>query len=121
MEEGFTKNGQRYDLILDVVGYHSIFDYRRALGPRGMYRMVEGPTGLIFQALLPALLISKVGGKKMGILAHEPNKDLDFLVALIETGKVTPIIDKHYPLREVAEAIQYLGEGRVKGKVVITM
>ena len=57
----------------------------------------------------------------MGILAYKPNKDLAFLVDLIEAGKVVPVIDRCYPLTEVPEALRYLGEGHVKGKVVITV
>jgi NADPH:quinone reductase-like Zn-dependent oxidoreductase len=57
----------------------------------------------------------------MGLLLHKPNKDLAFMKALFETGKVIPVIDRVYPLSEVAEALRYLGEGRVKGKVVISV
>jgi NADPH:quinone reductase-like Zn-dependent oxidoreductase len=122
-QEDFTKSGQRYDLILDVVAYRSIFDYKRALSPKGIFVYVGGSTAAIFQALLLGPLISMTGSKKMGIVMGKPNKkeDLVFLEELFEAGKVVPVIDRHYPLSEVAEALRYLEEGHVKGKVVITI
>ncbi len=119
--EDFTKNGQRYDLILDVAAYHSIFDYKRALSPKGIYVMVGGSTARIFQVMFLGPWISMTGSKKMGILMHKPNKDLAFLKELFEAGKVVPVIDRRYPLSEVAEALRYFGEGHAQGKVVITL
>ena len=121
-QEDFTKNGQRYDLILDVVTYRSIFDYKRVLSPKGIYVMLGGGSwARVFQTMLLGPLISMTGSKKMGILMHKPNKDLAFMKELLEAGKVVPVIDRRYPLREVAEALRYFGEGNVKGKVVITV
>jgi len=77
-QEDFTKNGQCYDLILDFAAHHSIFDYKRALSPKGIYVMVGGSTARIFQAMLIGPLISMTGSKKMGFLAHKPNKDFSF-------------------------------------------
>ncbi|MFC2045822.1 NAD(P)-dependent alcohol dehydrogenase [Chloroflexota bacterium] len=120
-EEDFTKNGQRYDLILDTAAYHSIFDYKRALSPQGIYVMVGGSTAVAQQAMFLGQWISMIGSKKMGILMHKPNKDLAFMKELLEAGKVKPVIDKCYPLSEVAEALRYFGEGHARGKVVITV
>jgi len=122
-QEDFTKSGLRYDLILDVVAYRSIFAYKRALSPKGIYVFVGGSTAAIFQALLLGPLISRTGSKKMGIVMWKPNKkeDLDFLKELFEADKVVPIIDRCYPLSETAEAFRYLEEGHARGKVVITM
>ena len=120
-QEDFTQNEQRYELILDLVASHSIFDYKRALSPRGVYVMVGGSMAHIFQTLLFGSWISMTGRKKMGILGAKPNKDLAFIIELIESGKVIPIIDRQYPLSEVPEALRYLGEGHAKGKVVITV
>jgi NADPH:quinone reductase-like Zn-dependent oxidoreductase len=119
--EDFTKNGQLYDLILDVAAYHSIFDYKRALSPKGIYVVVGGSLARIFQAMFLGPLISMTGSKKMGILAVKPNKDLDLMKKLFETGKVVPVIDRRYTLSEVPEALRYFGEGHVRGKVVITV
>ena len=121
-QEDFTKNGKHYDLILDVKGYHSIFDYRRALAPNGIYVMAGGTTSLVNQLFLLGPWISMFGKKKMSLLLHKPNaKDLDYLNTLLESGKFTPVVDKCFPLSEVAEAIRYFGEGHAKGKVVITI
>jgi len=120
-QEDFTKNGQRYDLILDVAAYHSIFDYKRALSPKGIYVMVGGSTARIFQVMFLGPWISMTGSKKMGILMHKPNKDLAFIKELLEAGKVVPVIDRRYPLSEVPEALRYFGKGHAKGKVVITL
>lgn len=123
-QEDFTKNGKCYDLIIDVVASRSIFDYKRALNSKGIFVMVGGSMSALFQVLLLGSWISKTGkeaGKKMGILVHEPNKGLAFLKELFESGKVKPIIDKCYTLKEVPEAFRYFGEGHVRGKVVLTL
>ena len=119
--EDFTQNGQQYDLILDVMGHHSIFDYRRALGPGGTYVMVGGTTPLANQIMFLGPWISMIGSKKTGLLLHKPNKGMSVLKEFLEAGKVAPVIDRCYPLEAVAEAIRYLGEGHAKGKVVITL
>jgi len=121
-QEDFTKSGQRYDLILAVNGYHPISDYKRALSPKGIYVMIGGSMAQMFQAMLLGPLISMTGSKKMGVLMAKPNKkDLVFMNELLEAGKVVPVIDRRYPLSEVAEAIRYLEEGHARGKVVITV
>ena len=122
-QEDYTKSGQRYDLILDVVAYRSIFAYRRALSPEGVFVYVGGSTKAIFQSLLLAPLISKFGRKKMGVVWQESNRrqDLVFLQELFEAGHVVPVIDRRYPLSELPEALRYLEEGHALGKVVITM
>lgn len=121
-QEDFAKNGQRYDLILDLVASRSIFDHKRSLSSNGTYVMVGGTNSAIFQAMLVGPIISRSGGKKLGILQHRPNAD--DLVAMIEhfeSGKAVPIIDRCYPLSETSEAIKYFSEGGVIGKLVITM
>jgi len=121
-QEDFTKNGQRYDLILAANGYHSIWDYKRALSPKGIYVMAGGSMAQMYQAMLLGPWISMTGSKKMGSLSARPNqKDLVFMKELLEAGKVVPVIDRRYPLSEVAEAIRYLEEGHARGKVVITV
>jgi len=122
-QEDFTKKDQQYDFILDIAGYHSVFDYKRALNPKGIYSIVGGSRATIFQVVLIGPLISITGNKKMGLMAWKPNKkeDLGFIKELIESRKVVPVIDRRYPLSEVAEALRYFEEGQPVGKIVITM
>ncbi len=121
-QEDFTRNGRNYDLILAANGYHSIFDYKRALSLKGIYVTTGGPMAQLFQAMLLGPLISMTGSKKMGALSSKPNqKDLAFLKELLEAGKVVPVIDRRYPLNEVPEALRYLEKGHARGKVVITV
>jgi NADPH:quinone reductase-like Zn-dependent oxidoreductase len=119
--EDFTKNGKQYDLILDVVAHRSVFAYKRALRPNGSYFLTGGSVATISQILLLGPWIKGTTGKKMRILAVRPNlEDMVYITELCEAGKVAPVIDRRYPLSEVPEALRYLGEGRTKGKVVIT-
>ncbi len=121
-QEDFTQNGQRYDLILAANGYHSIGDYKRALSPNGIYVMTGGSGAQMFQAMFLGPWLSMVGNKKMGNLLLKPNKkDLVFVKELLEAGKVVPVIDRRYPLNEVADAIRYLEEGHARGKIAITL
>jgi NADPH:quinone reductase-like Zn-dependent oxidoreductase len=121
-QEDFTKSGQRYDLILATGGYHPISDYKRALSPKGIYVMIGGSTAQKMQAFLLGPWISMTGSKKLGSLKGKPNQeDLVFMSELLEDGKVVPVIDRCYPLSEVAEAFRYFGEGQSQGKVVITV
>jgi NADPH:quinone reductase-like Zn-dependent oxidoreductase len=122
-QEDFTKNGQQYDLILDIAAHHSIFDYKRALSPKGIYSIVGGSRSSILQAVFLGPLISMTGSKKMGLMMWKPNKkeDLVFIKDLFEADKVVPVIDRCYPLSEVAEAFRYFEEGHPQGKIVITM
>jgi NADPH:quinone reductase-like Zn-dependent oxidoreductase len=122
-QEDFTKSGQRYDLIIAANGYHSILGYRRALSPKGICVTTGGSMAQIFQAILLGPLISLIGSKKMGSMgiAKLNQKDLVFVKELLEAGKLVPVIDRCYPLSEVAEAFRYFEEGHVKGKVVITL
>jgi len=122
MREDFTKDGQHYDLILAVNGYHPILDYRRSLSPSGICVVLGGSMAQIFQGLLLGPLVSRIGSKKIGnMLARSNQKDLVFMRELLEAGKVVPVIDRCYPLSEVAEAIRYLVEEHAQGKVVITV
>lgn len=122
-QEDFTKTGQQYDLILDVVAHRSVFDYQRALNPEGIFIIVGGSLGTFLQVVLLGTLISKTGTKKLRINTWEPNKkeDLALLTELFEAGKVVPVIDRRYPLSDVPEALRYLDGGHALGKVIITM
>ena len=121
-KEDFTRNGQTYDLIFAANGYHPLSAYRRALTPQGIYVMVGGKPGQMFQAMLLGTWMSEKGGKKLGgFTARANQQDLVILKALVEAGKVVPVIDKRYALSEAAEALRYLGAGHARGKVVITV
>jgi NADPH:quinone reductase-like Zn-dependent oxidoreductase len=121
-QEDFTRSGRHYDLILAVNGNRSIFDYQRALSPGGIYVMAGGKPAQLFQALLLGPLISLFGMQTMGALTSTPNqKDLLFLKELLESGKLKPVIDRRYPLSDIAQAIRYVEKGHAEGKVVITV
>ena len=125
-QEDFTKGSQRYDLILDNVATRSLADYRRVLTPNGAYIMV-GSTEIghwFGWAVKPleAWLLSPFTSQKLGMILAELNKDdLATLAALMESGKVTPVIDRTYKLSEAAEALRYLEKGHARGKVVVTV
>jgi NADPH:quinone reductase-like Zn-dependent oxidoreductase len=119
--EDFSQQEKTYDLILATAGYRSIFDYKRALAPGGHYVVTGGDMAQIFQPMLLGSWISSEG-RKMTNLSMKPNKkDLTFLKELIEAGKVSPVIDRSYPLSKLPKALQYYGEGRSRGKVVVTI
>ena len=120
--EDFTKNGQRYDLILAANGNRSMFAYKRALAPTGRYVVTGGSMAQLFQAMLLGPLLSTAGRQNMGNVLARPNQnDLACMKELLEAGKVIPVIDRCYPLSETAEAIRYLEAGHARGKVVITV
>jgi NADPH:quinone reductase-like Zn-dependent oxidoreductase len=120
--EDFTKTGQRYDLILDVVAHRSVFAYVRALNPGGTSYFVGGSMGTLFQTLFLGRLIQQATGKKPAILAVRfSTQALSAMLELVHAGKIKPVIDKYYPLRETPQALRDLGERRAKGKLIITM
>jgi len=119
-EENFTQNKQQYDLILDVAAHYSLRSYLRVLKPKGKYVMVGGATKTVNQLLLLGPLFSLFTGKKLGLLMHKANQKLDVLTSLIIQGKISPVIDRSYPLSETAAAIRYVEQGHAKGKVIIT-
>jgi NADPH:quinone reductase-like Zn-dependent oxidoreductase len=119
--QDFTRSGQRYDLILDLFAYRSLFAYPRALRPHGTYFLVGGSLALVFQILLLGPWIKRTSTKNVRILAVPQNrKDLISITELCEAGQVIPVIDRQYPFSEIPQALRYMGEGRARGKVVIT-
>jgi len=119
-QEDFTRNGQHYDLILDIVVCRSFLAYQRALSPQGMCVMVGGSLSrVLFNKVLGTIF--PIQGKTMGLGEWDPNRkeDLTFLQELVEAGKLKPVIDRSYSLNEVPEAFRYLEAGHVRGKVVI--
>ncbi len=120
--EDFTQSGQGYDLILGANAYHSIFAYRRALRPNGIFVMVGGSMARILQAASLGPVLSRLGSKKIRFfIAKISTKDLVFLKDLLETGRIAPVIDRRYPLSEAAEALRYREAGHASGKVVIAI
>ena len=120
--EDFTRNGQRYDLILAANGHHPISDYLRALSPDGIYVVAGGSMLQLFQSALQGRRTSKTGGQKTYVISlTQSQKDLVFMKELLETGKVVPVINGCYPLSKTAEAFRYFEKVHARGKVVITM
>ena len=118
--EDFTSGGTRYDLILAVNGDRSIREYQRALKPNGTCVVVGGSLRQIFAGMLLGPLLG--GRQKFASLTAKPSAaDLELLGGLLEARKITPVIDRSFSLSEVPQALQYLAEGRAKGKVVITI
>ena len=124
--DDIAASGQRYDVILDTGGNRSLSALRRALTPRGTLVIVGAETGGRWlggtDRQLRALLLSPFVDQKLTtFISPESNDDLIVLKQLIESGKVTPAIDRTYPLSEVPAAIRYMEEGRARGKVVIAV
>ena len=127
-KEDFTNGQQRYDLILDNVGTQPLSGLRRALKPKGICVMIGGggpnDGGLVGPMARPinALFLSPFISQKMEMMPAKLNpKDLQLLGDWMRSGKVKPVIDRTYPMDQIAEAIRYLEKGHARGKVVITM
>jgi NADPH:quinone reductase-like Zn-dependent oxidoreductase len=126
--EDFTKDAQRYDVILDNVGNHSLSECRHVLNPEGKYILIGGggpDDGRWIGPLaspVKAFFLSRFVSQEMGMFLADLNKeDLAVLGDLMRAGTVTPVIDRRYTLREVPEAIRYLEQGHARGKVVIAV
>jgi NADPH:quinone reductase-like Zn-dependent oxidoreductase len=121
-KEDFTQNGQQYDLILAVNGYHPISDYLHALKPEGTYVVTGGSMFQLIQVASNRKRISKTGGQKTYIASLVQNqKDLIFIKELLEFGKIMPVIDGCYPLSKTPEAFWYFEKEHPRGKVVISV
>ena len=124
-KEDFTQTAQRYDVMLDLVGSRSLSDCRRALTRQGTYVLVGVRDlgrwfGLARQ--IKALLLSPFVRQRMRVFVVKRNRaDLAVLKDLVEAGKAAPVIDRHYRLSDVPEALRYQGEGHVQGKIVIVV
>ncbi len=118
--EDFTKGAARYDLILDQVGNHTPSALRRVLTPEGRIQPNSGHGGMGY--MLKSAMLSLFMRQHGKLFVADPNReDWDALKQLIEAGKVTPVIDRTYPLSAVPEAMGYAAQGHVRGKVVITI
>lgn len=121
LKEDFTRQGQRYDLILDVKTNRSPVAYARALNPGGVYVTVGGSIARLLQFLALGPLISRLSNKHLRIVALKPNKDLVYVNELFEAAKLVPVIDRAYPLAEVRDAFRRFGTGDHKGKIIVTL
>ena len=123
-KEDFTRSGQRYDLVLDCVGNHSLSACRRVLNPKGILVMVgapyDSPVIRLLARLLGALVLSRFVSQKMVFFIAKVNQeDLTILGEFMATGRVTPVIDKRYRLSELPEAFRYAAEGHSRGKLIV--
>ena len=122
--EDFSRNGQQYDLIYDAVGNRSVWAYARALAPEGRCS-VAGFTTMphMLHVIVLGALVGRINGKHIGTMgtAQPDLDDLEFLKSMFEAGKMTPFIDRCYPLDQVPDAVHYLEEGHARGKVVINV
>jgi NADPH:quinone reductase-like Zn-dependent oxidoreductase len=127
-KEDFTKSGQHYDLIIDNVGNRSVLEYTRVLNPQGRLVMIggggpenQGFIGPLIKPLKMVVLKRFLTQEAGSMLAQMNQKDLTILADLVQTDKITPVIDKTYPFSQLPEAMRYLETGRARGKVVVTV
>jgi NADPH:quinone reductase-like Zn-dependent oxidoreductase len=127
-KEDFSKGNERYDVILDNVGTQPLSGFRRVLKPNGICVMIggggpnEGHWIGPMARPIKAMLISPFISQKIGMMMAQGNKDdLNILADLMQSGKVTPVIDRTYSLSQIREAIRYLEAGHARGKVIITV
>jgi len=115
----FTDSGEKYDLILDTKSYRSVFKIARSLKKNGKYITMGGSMYRLVGVALLGSLISLFTSKKLSVLIHEPNRGLDELSKLVDKGQIKPVIDGPYGFDKIPELIQYFGEGRHLGKIVV--
>jgi len=118
LKEDFTKNGETYDIIFDVVNKSTFSRCKNSLKERGIYLATYPTMSIIFQMLWTSMVGSK---KAMFGGENEKLENLVFLKELIEAGKIKPVIDRTYPLEQIVEAHRYVDKGHKKGNVVITI
>jgi len=125
--EDFTAGGERYDVIFDLVGNRPLADFRRVLNPKGVFIACGGggpetPASRLLAGMIQQLVVGWFTSQKLvGILAKKSREDLSALSELMESGKITPVIDQRFSLSQVTEAIRYLEAGHARGKVVISL
>ena len=117
-ENDFSKINKRYDLVMAINGNYALFTYKRLLAPKGICVVVGGALPQIAKSLVFGAFMS-IGNQKIRLLTAKANReDLDFVIGLVADGKVKPVIDRHYPLHEAAEAVRYLSGGHALGKLL---
>jgi NADPH:quinone reductase-like Zn-dependent oxidoreductase len=115
----FTATGEKYDVILDTKSYKSVFKVTRSLKKNGRYVTVGGSMVRLIEIALLGPLISLFTRKKLSVLIHQPNRGLDRLSKLVVEGQIKPVVDGPYEFDKIPELIQYFGEGRHLGKIVV--
>lgn len=120
-KENFTKTGSRYDVILDCKTHQSAFAYRRVLKPNGKYISIGGKLGRLVHLLILGGVLSKMGQRKYKILALKANLGLERIAELYDQSKLKPTIDGPYSLEDIPRLVQYFGEGKHKGKIVVDL
>jgi len=115
----FTTTGKKYDLILDTKSNRSVFKYARSLKKNGRYITVGGSMYRLLEIALFGSLITLFTSKKLSVLIHQPNKGLDQISKLVEKGQLKPVVDGPYGFDKIPELIQYFGEGKHLGKIVV--
>lgn len=122
-QENYTENGKRYDLIIDMIGNHSLSDNRKVLSPEGIFVIIGGAKGNWLGPMvapLKALVYSPFVGQEFSmLLASMRRDDLVTLADMMASGEVVPVIDRYYSLSEVPEAIRYSEKGHARGKIII--
>jgi len=118
-KEDYFKASKTYDRILDLSCHHSFFDSKRALSAQGKYIVVGGATGNILQTLLLGPLFSKAKAQQMGLLLYQSRSLRKELLETVAQGKVTPAVDRVFPLAQTPEAMAIFASGQSKGKLVI--
>ncbi|MDH5731815.1 MAG: NAD(P)-dependent alcohol dehydrogenase [Gammaproteobacteria bacterium] len=119
-QQDFSRDVSPFDLIIDVVARRSLFTYRRALNPGGVFVFVGGTPGFVFRFLSLGIFLSQISSKKFTILVLKANKNLDQLVELCQQDVLNPPIDRLFPLDQTADAFEYFQQNRFIGKIVIT-
>jgi NADPH:quinone reductase-like Zn-dependent oxidoreductase len=123
-KEDFTRGTQRYDLIFNLAGMHSLPEYRRVLNPDGICVIAGGPTKVsnILTSTFDVLVLSRfVSQNFVMFMAKLRKEDLTFVRDLMASGRVTPVVERRYTLSEAPQAMRYLDEGHARGKIVITL
>ena len=113
-------SGGPYDVVLDVVGAQPLTGWKRVLAPQGVYRSAGGTLPRILNTLIGGAMLSRKGGKRLGMLAVQPNRDdLKTMAELVQSGKIEPTVERVWPLSEAAEALRHVAAGRARGRVVV--
>ncbi|MEA1785457.1 NAD(P)-dependent alcohol dehydrogenase [Arenibacter sp. GZD96] len=115
----FTDTGEKYDLILDTKSNRSVFKYARSLKKNGTYITVGGSMYRLLEIAFVGSLLSFFSGIKLSVLIHKPNKGLDQISKLVEKGQIRPVVDGPYSFDKIPKLIQYFGEGKHLGKIVV--